>query len=87
MLTHEELEEMAKVDIRTVDKSTLVDMSGFEFDNTIPREERAKRVLEKIKNPYLFRLGDMAVKVEFTEGGPPLQDLLASFLLRQKCGV
>jgi len=29
----------------------------------------------------------MAVKLEFTEGGPPMQDLMASFLLRQKSGL
>ena len=87
MFTQEQLDELQNIDIRTVDKNTLVDMSGFEFDNTLSQAERVKRIFEKIKNPYLYRLGDMAVKVEFTEGGPALQDLMASLLLRQKCGL
>ena len=85
--TQEELDAMQVIDIRTVDKSTLVDMSDFVFDNTLPQAERARRVLEKIKNPYLFRLGDMAVKVEFAESGPTMQELMASLLLRLKSGL
>jgi hypothetical protein len=29
----------------------------------------------------------MAVKLEFAENGPPLQDVMAAFLTRQKCGL
>ena len=78
---------MKAMDIQAVDKDTLADMSGFEFDNSLSQEERVKRIFEKIKNPYLFRLGDMAVKLEFADNGPSLQDLMTSFLLRQKCGL
>ena len=78
---------MKAMDIQAVDKNTLADMSGFEFDNSLSQEERVKRIFEKIKNPYLFRLGDMAVKLEFADNGPSLQDLMTSFLLRQKCGL
>lgn len=85
--THEQLEELKKVDIRTADISTLVDMSDYVFDNTLSQAERAIRLLTKIKNPYLFRLGDMAVKLEFAENGKPLQDVIVAFLLRQKCGL
>lgn len=87
MLTHERLDEMRNADIRTVDRNTLTDMSGFEFDYSLSQEERAKRIFTMTKNPYLFRLGDTAVKLEFTEGGPSLQDLLASLLLRKKSGL
>jgi len=78
---------MRNADIRTVDRNTLTDMSGFEFDYSLSKEERAKRIFTMTKNPYLFRLGDTAVKLEFTEGGPSLQDLLASLLLRKKSGL
>ena len=87
MLTHKRLDEMCNADIRTVDINTLTDMSGVEFDYTLSQEERAKRIFTMTKNPYLFRLGDTAIKLEFTEGGPSLQDLLASLLLRKKSGL
>ena len=43
------LAELAGVDITTVNKEDLVDVSGLAFDNTIPREQRAAQVLRKVK--------------------------------------
>ena len=70
-----------------VDKETLVDASGFVFDNSLPMEKRAARMLEQLKNPYCFRYGDMAIKLEFAEDGLSLQELLTAFFLRQKSGL
>lgn len=67
------LAELAGVDITTVNKEDLVDVSGLAFDNTIPREQRAAQVLRKVKNPYCFRVGDMGVKLEFLDSAPPLR--------------
>jgi hypothetical protein len=49
--------------------------------------ERAKRIFEASNNPYLFRLGDTVVKVEFAENGLPLQDWMGALLLRKKSGL
>ena len=43
--------------------------------------------VEQFKNPYCFRYGDMAIKLEFAEDGPTLQELLTAFFLRQKSGL
>ena len=40
MPTIEELQEMAAVDIRNVDKSTLVDLDDVEIHTELPLEER-----------------------------------------------
>ena len=79
--------ELANVDIEAVNKEDLVDVSGFTFDNTIPQEQRAERVIAAIKNPYCFRVGDMGVKLEFSENAPALQDVFADFLKRKKSGL
>ena len=42
------LTELAGVDITTVNKEDLVDVSGLTFDNTVPREQRAAQVLRKV---------------------------------------
>ena len=78
------LAELAGVDITTVNKEDLVDVSGLAFDNTVPREQRAAQVLCKVKNPYCFRVGDMGVKLEFLDNAPPLQDCFTDFLQRNK---
>jgi len=87
MLTLEELGEMRKIDIRTVDKNTLVDMSEYECDISLPQAERVRRIFAEIKNPYLFRLENMAIKLEFADNGKVHQDVMLSFLKRQKCGL
>ena len=75
------IEKMQSVNLDAVDKETLVDASG------LPLEKRAARMLEQLKNPYCFRYGDMAIKLEFAEDGPSLQELLTGFFLRQKSGL
>ena len=81
------IEKMRSVNLDAVDKETLVDASGFVFDNSLPLEKRAARMLEQLKNPYCFRYGDMAIKLEFAEDGPSLQELLTGSFLRQKSGL
>ena len=83
-MTHSQLAQMQSVDLRTVSKDTLAEVSGFRFDNNLSKAERAARVIAATKNPYCFRYMDTAVKIEFTDNGPPLQDLISGFLARQK---
>jgi len=87
MITQNQLNDMRAVDIRTVDKAALSDVSGFQFDTTLSQEERAAQIISLTKNPYCFRYEDTAVKVEFAEDGPPLQDVMSGFLVRQKSGL
>lgn len=79
--------EFANVDIEAVNKEDLVDVSAFTFDNTVPQEQRAARVIAAVKNPYCFRVGDVGVKLEFPENAPLLQDVFSDFLKRKKSGL
>ena len=75
---------MQRTNIHITDKDTLTDIKGFQFDNRLSGRERVKHILEGRANPYCFRYGGMGVKVEFTDNGPALEDLLAGLLLRMK---
>ena len=74
------LSELAGVDITTVNKEDLVDVSGLAFDNTVPREQRAAQVLRKVKNPYCFRVGKVAVSVGYAEGGATFEQRMEHYL-------
>ncbi len=87
MITIQQLDAMQNVDIRSTDKNKLVDVQGFQFDNSLSKRERIEKIIERMKNPYCFRYGDLGVKVEFTDGGPALGDLLTDFFLRKKSGL
>ena len=87
MLTPKQIDELRSVDIRTIDKCKLTDVSLIKFDNSLPKDERMACVLELTKNPYCFRYGDMGVKIEFSDNAPPLQKTLTDFMLRKKSGL
>ncbi len=80
MLTASQLEALRQVDIATVDKDELVDIRTVEVDKDAPFEERIRQFLEQIKNPYAFRVGDVAVKLEFAENGKSLREAIVSYL-------
>lgn len=86
-LSAKELEQMKSVDIGAVAPESLPDVSGMTFDNALSRKERITRFLQIAKNPYCFCVGGIGVKMEFTENGPSLQDILTDFLIRQKSGL
>lgn len=68
-----DLGSMQAVNIRTVDKSSLVDLNTVKIDDSQPIPERIHSFLQQIKNPYCFRIGDIAVKVNYKSNGPTFQ--------------
>ena len=63
------LEEIKAVDIHTVDRDTLVDIRDVHIDPTLSKEERMRRFLDQIKNPYVFKCGKVVVKTTFANKG------------------
>jgi len=59
----------------------LADIRDVEIDPSLSKEERQKSYLRQIKNPYLYRCGDMIVRVSFSESGITLEDRLKQYLL------
>ncbi len=80
MLTASQLEALRQVDIATIDKNELVDIRTVQVDKDAPFEERLQQFMEQIKNPYAFRVGDVAVKLEFAENGKTLREAIVSYL-------
>ena len=68
-----DLDSLKSVDIRSVDKSSLVDLNSVHIDESKPVQERVLSFLQQIQNPYCFRIGDVAVKVNYKSGGPSFQ--------------
>lgn len=79
--------DLASVNIETINKEDLVDVSGFTFDTSVPQEQRAARIIQTVKNPYCFRVGDIGVKLEFSDDAPALQDVFTDLLKRKKSGL
>ena len=78
-VTSEELKVMSEVDIRTVDRSTLVDAEGVNINTELPTEERIADYIAQIKNPYCYLYKGMAIKISFS-GKRRLEDCMKDSL-------
>ena len=76
-----ELEELEKVDIRTVDASTLADIGKIRIDRTLPKEERLLTFIREVKNPC-FICNGMVVKTSFSDTDENLESKLAKLCAR-----
>lgn len=79
-----QINEMSRTEICKIDKSTLVDINDVKIDTTLPIAQRMQCYIEQVKNPYCFKCGTTAVKVEFTGGGKPLNQSLTEYFANLK---
>ncbi len=73
------LEEMQAVDIRIVDRDTLVDIRDVCIDETLPRDERFRSFLKQIKNPFVFKCGNIVIKTTYAKNGVTMEDCLVQY--------
>ena len=73
--------ELKHASLMDCDKATLVDITEIKIDDAKPSAERMIDFIQKVKNPYLFRVGDVAVKIKFEEGAERLQKKIESLIL------
>ena len=78
-----ETEYLKNADIEQSIPDQLVDLRSVSIDKSLPAPERMISFFQQIKNPYLFKVDDITVKVEFSSG-KSLEDSLLSFLLAEK---
>ena len=60
-----ELKRLKEVDIRTVNRATLVDIKTVRIKTELPLLARTIDYIKQIKNPYCYLVGNTAVKVSF----------------------
>ena len=81
-LSTEELEEMRRIDPRTVDKDTLVEIAGIDIDTTLPREERMESFIKQVKNPYCYLDHGVVVKIAFS-GYKTMEEVLKDAVISE----
>lgn len=74
--THE-LNRCRAADFSSCDTASLVDLRNIRIDADKPVPERVKDFMNQVGNPYLFKVGDIVVKVKYGNG-KQLPDALAS---------
>ncbi len=61
-------------------RSDLVDIRDVKIDRTLPTEERVKSYVEQVKNPYCFRVGDVKVRISYSDEPRTLNDSFSSMI-------
>ena len=73
------LDEMRRVDIRTVDPASLADIREVEIKPELPFIQRAIDYLNQIGNAYCFRCGDVTVKISHSKTNTTINDCMEGF--------
>ena len=64
--------------------SELVDIRDVNIDTSLPVEERIRSYIEQVKDPYCFRVGDVKVRVSFSDTDRTLTDNFCDMLARMQ---
>ncbi len=75
-----QIEEMKQLSIVECDKEQLMDLSNIEIDEEKSKEERIFDYIRQVKNPYCFKVGDVAVRLVFDEGGRSFQQCVEALI-------
>ena len=78
-----EMNCLKNIDIEQCEPDQLVDLRSVSIDKTLSVPERMRSFVKQIKNPYLFKVDDITVKVAFSSG-KSLEDSLLTFLLAER---
>ena len=78
-MTGEGLMNCRQADILTCDAENLVDLKEVSICADLPLPQRAEQYLQQVRNPYLFRVDKLIVKVSFS-GNRDLSSSLAGLM-------
>lgn len=62
-----------------MEKEQLVYLAEIEIDNFSNKTERINSFIEKVGNPYAFRVGKVEVEISFESDGESLQDKMERY--------
>jgi hypothetical protein len=77
---HMTMEEMRTIDVRTVDRATLVQRSSVKVDARKDKSERIKDYISQIGNPYCYLEGKTVVKISFADTDRTIEDCIHAYL-------
>lgn len=76
----ENISTLKNVDIRTVDKATLADISNVKINPNDSPEKKMTNYINQIKNPYCFLCNGYAVKIEFANTSRTIEDCFSDYI-------
>ena len=81
MLKKTELDQCRNASIMACNPDSLIDLRNVKIDTAKPVAEPIDRFMKQVHNPYLFKVDDVIVKVNFGNERP-VADAFASVFLQ-----
>lgn len=72
-------EDLKQMDVQSLDRDVLTDIRDVRIDPDLGKEERIADFIMQIKNPYLFRCGNLVVQSVFADTDVTLTDRLKQY--------
>lgn len=82
MMSRQLLAECALADINACNPQDLVDLKDVTIHANLPVPDRISLFVDQVRNPYLFKVDGLVVKVNFG-GSRSLRSALSSLLMSQ----
>jgi len=73
------LSEMRDVDIKTVDRVTLVDIRDTKINSALSITDRVIDFIHQIKNPYCYKCGNTVVKIKFADTDVSMEERMKGY--------
>lgn len=81
VMTADEYRKLLEVDFADVKLEDMPDLAKIQIDSLLPQEQRQIQYLNKVKNPYMVRIGNMKIKVRFANNGISMDEAFKNLLL------
>ncbi len=75
-----DISKFKNVDVRTVNRDTLVDRNTIKIDPSASKNDRLKSYIEQIGNPYCYKDGKIIVKISFANTDTTIEDCILNYL-------
>jgi len=83
MISTEQLQKLQAVDFSSQDRERLIDIKTIRINQSLTKTERILQYIDDVHNPYLFKVGNTIVQVQYGEGSQTIQASVVNFLTHQ----
>lgn len=80
MISKADLRIMQNASLQNCNAAELVDLRNIQIDRSKPLNQRLSSLIHGIDNPYLFKVGDVVVKIQCNPSGKTFSEALVACL-------
>lgn len=70
--------------LKYIQKNDVDDIENVSIDTNLPKLDRIVKFLEMVKNPYIFMVDGMKVKMEFSPDGKDINQCFETLIMNRK---